>query len=173
MHLWVNYGCMVINFVYVHSNCTDMWQTHGSILDLIGNILPLNGSSPHSCILNELNFQNYFQANCLRSFDRWWILRSTQIDWQLNQIKLFTYLLIWGSGCSCDNKKQIKTVNNFDYTQKRSWLYRSSCFMTIFDFWPCIWTPYTVNVLYMPHWLGETCCVWGMLREYEQPLPHC
>ena len=96
MHLWVNYGCMVINFVYVHSNCTDMWQTHGSILDLIGNILPLNGLSPHSCILYELNFQNHFQANCLVSFDRWQILHSTQIGWQLNQIIVFTYLLIWG-----------------------------------------------------------------------------
>ena len=96
MHLWVNYGCMVLNFVYIHSNCTDMWQTHGSILDLIGNILPLNGLSPHSCILYELNFQNHFQANCLVSFDRWQILHSTQIGWQLNQIIVFTYLLIWG-----------------------------------------------------------------------------
>ena len=25
---------------------------------------------------------------------------------------------------------------------------------------------------YMPQWLGETCCVRGMSREYVQPLPH-
>ena len=39
---------------------------------------------------------------------------------------------------SHDNNIQMKTVINFDYLKKSHWLLTWSCFMTTFDFLPCI-----------------------------------
>ena len=45
---------------------------------------------------------------------------------------------VLGIAVSHDNNIQMKTVINFDYWKKSHWLLSLSCFMTTYDFLPCI-----------------------------------